>query len=271
MSQMLTCPECGYKTPFLTCMQCGATIKAVATDDETPEDAPGTPIKFAPTTEPPVENASTEDMYAQDVDEASIDSTDKTGQYTPNPILRNAFIVLGVVIVLLKIHSFVLGYRLVVSGLTSESAFSFSNVSLPNKIDTANDDLIEALAEYRPFPDKSNDTLPQFMENYLMQYYKSFSFEGWNESVEEESRVVNAFYNVGDVRFEQLASGGKQKAANQELVFRWVIDEEGNIKTANGYAGDCIKGFKTMSLFDKMGAFKDNDKMNALLNRYFEK
>ena len=42
MPEELTCPECGYKTPFYTCLRCGATIKTTPSVEEDDErDNPG--------------------------------------------------------------------------------------------------------------------------------------------------------------------------------------------------------------------------------------
>ncbi len=176
MPNELTCPECGYKTPFYTCMRCGATIKSNDTPvaDEPisdsaeygmiprqrPDNIPDSAAASMP------EAAGSQDFScvhhtAADHEKESdkylnlgkdTSSTKKSNNYKgPSSTMKYIFIVLGIAVALLKTHTLLVQYRVLSPLFNPTSTNSYS--PLPNIINKTSYTLIKTTEGYLPFPE----------------------------------------------------------------------------------------------------------------------
>ncbi len=139
-----TCPECGYRTPFYTCMRCGATIKTQFPEKDKPEPEhiprhnqeiipdPGVPLMSAAVaagnqnpsvTKPASGVGGKKPNISFHYGKAKPPIKKATKYKGPPATLKYIFIVLGIALALLKMHSLLIQYN-VLSPLVNLSSIN---------------------------------------------------------------------------------------------------------------------------------------------------
>ncbi len=152
------------------------------------------------------------------------------------------------------ILSFMVDSGMKESNIKTTEAFSYQEICtpLPTKIIVREhkffkkDKYISAVMQYKPFLSTNNDTLPKVMKAFLASHYDFNKMLEWQESDEGTNKVVKTIFFVGRLERRWLGFEMNYKEPEEKkMLFKWLIDNDGNIRPGNVAAKICV-------IFEKM-------------------